>query len=122
VLRALVAFAAVVWAGCSSRACSDADDRAALHEVEVLTAEPGGAADAAERRLLARGAAAVPYLETGLYSAAPTARRRVVRVLVELGEPSVQPILDHLQRRDPDPEVRAAAGAGLARLSTPTPD
>lgn len=101
--------------GCA-RACSDADERLALREVEVLTAEPGGAADAAERRLLLRGAAAIPYLETGLYSAEPTARRRVIRVLVALGDPAARPILEHLARRDPDGETRAAAAAGLTRL------
>jgi HEAT repeat protein len=116
--RAGLSLAVLVLAvgGCGARACSDADERTVQREVEVLTAEPGGAADAAERRLLRRGAAAIPYLETGLYSAEPNARRRVIRVLVEIGDPAAAPILVHLGRRDPDPEVRAAAVRGELRL------
>jgi HEAT repeat protein len=113
-LLPLVVVAAL--AACDARACSDADDREAIHEVEVLIAEPGGAADAAERHLLARGASAIAYLETGLYSAETAARRRVIRVLVGIGDPEARPILEHLAARDPDPEVRAAAAAGLEKL------
>jgi HEAT repeat protein len=118
-MRALAPLVLALWLtvpACAPRACSDEDERTTAREVEVLTGEPGGAADSAERRLLSRGAAAIPYLETGLYSAEATARRRVVRVLVELGDPAARPILAHLARRDPDPDVRQAAEAGLATL------
>jgi HEAT repeat protein len=114
--RLIALVAALALPACAARACSDDDERTAIREIEVLTGEPGGAADAAERRLIARGAAAIPYLETGLYSAEPAARRRVVRVLVKIGDPAAAPILAHLARRDPDPDVRAAAAAGLERL------
>jgi HEAT repeat protein len=116
-----LALALALALGCEGRACSDADERGAQREVEVLTGEPGGAADAAERRLLARGAAAIPYLETGLYSTSPIARRRVVKVLVALGDPTAAPILAHLAKRDPDSDVRAAAASGLGRLTATTP-
>jgi HEAT repeat protein len=92
-----------------ARACSDEDELTMAREVEVLVGEPGAQADAAEQRLLRRGSEAIPYLETGLYSAEPAARRRVIRVLSEIGDPAADPIFDYLARRDPDPEVRLAA-------------
>jgi hypothetical protein len=101
---------------CGARACSDREERTVQAEVEVLTAEAGGMADTAERRLLARGAEAIPYLEIGLYREDPLARRRIVRTLVRLGDARARPILAHLARRDPDGDVRAAAAAGLERL------
>jgi HEAT repeat protein len=121
VRRVALALAVLATTACGARACSDLDDRTVLREVEVLTGEPGGAADAAERRLLARGGAAIAYLETGLYSAEPAARRRVIRVLVKIGDRAAAPILAHLARRDPDSDVRAAAAAGLAKLAPEEP-
>jgi HEAT repeat protein len=98
---------------CAPRACSDADERQLEHAVAALVGEPGPRADDAERLLVDRGAAAVLYLETGLYDAEPRARRRIIRTLVKIGDPSIQPILRHLAARDPDEDVRSDAAAAL---------
>ena len=106
--------ALVFLSACAPEACSDRDERRVQRWVELLTGEPGPTADAAERALIEHGVPAVQYLETGLYNAEPLARRRIVRTLVGIGDPAVLPILDHLARRDPDPDVRAAAAEGRA--------
>lgn len=71
---------------------------------------------AAEEALVAHGAGAVAVVETGLYNAEAPGRRRVIRVLVRIGDPAALPILEHLARFDPDRSVREAARRGAARL------
>ena len=106
---------------CAPSACSDEEDRRLARWVEVLVGEPGPRADAAEEALVASGAEAILYLETGLYDAEPRARRRVVKTLARIGDRAALPILDHLARRDPDESVRNAAGAARAALEGARP-
>lgn len=106
-------------AACAPPACSDAADREISHEVSLLVVDDGPVGEAAARRLARRGRSAIAVLETGLYGANPAARRRIVRVLRDIGDPEAAPILRHLSRRDPDPDVRAAASTALADLATP---
>lgn len=101
---------------CAPRACSDEEERRLGRWVEALVGEPGPRADAAEEALVASGAEAILYLETGLYDAEPRARRRVVKTLARIGDRTALPILDHLARRDPDETVRAAAAAARSAL------
>jgi HEAT repeat protein len=103
---------------CAPRACSDGDERQLERAVQALVGEPGPRADDAERLLVAVGADAVLYLETGLYDAEPRARRRIIRTLAKIGLPTVLPILRHLAARDPDADVRSDASAALAKVET----
>ncbi len=100
-------------------ACSGGMDRTIEHEVELLVGEPGRRADIAEVRLVARGKAAILFLETALYDADPAGRRRVIRTLGKIGAPEVAPILAHVAANDPDEEVRGVAASVLARLVGP---
>jgi hypothetical protein len=110
-LAAVVAMAAP---GCAS--CSDREERRLAHWVEIICGEPGPTADLAEEALVAAGAAAILYLETGLYEAEPAARGRIARVLARLRDPAARPILAHLAEHDPDPDVASEAEAGLRSL------
>lgn len=85
-------------------------------DVDLLVGQQGDLADAAEERLVARGRDAIVHLESGLYSAEPPARRRIIRALAAIGDREALPILDHLARRDPDDYTRAAAAAAAAKL------
>lgn len=100
--------------GCAS--CSDRGERRLAHWVELVAGEPGPAADAAEEALVASGHAAILYLETGLYEAEPAARSRIARVLARIADPAAAPILAHLAKHDPDPDVASEAEAGLRAL------
>lgn len=113
-----LACACALASACAPEACSDREERRLERAVELLIGEPGPTADAAERALIDSGSAAIQYLETGLYDATPRARRRIVKALVGIGDPTAVPILLHLERRDPDPDVRAAAAAGRAALTS----
>jgi HEAT repeat protein len=88
-----------------------------LREVEVLVVAEGPVAEAAAERLVRRGAEAIAVLETGLYTAEPPARRRIIRTLERIGAPEAAPVLRHLAERDPDPDVREAAGRAFASLT-----
>ena len=110
---------AAALAGCAPPACSDGGDRAGLHDVEILCKDDGALGDAAGRRLVRRGRAAIALLETGLYAAGAPARRRIVRVLGAIGSREAAPVLLHLARRDPDPDVRQAAERALGGLTHP---
>ena len=118
--RALLACTLALGA-CAPRACSDGEERQLERAVQALVGEPGPRADDAERMLVAVGADAVLYIETGLYDAEPRARRRIVRTLARIAAPTVQPILRHLAARDPDPDVRSDAEAALAQVETAAP-
>ena len=113
------AAAMLAWPACAAEACSDRDERRLARLVELVVGEPGPTADAAEAELVAAGAGAILYLETGLYDAEPSGRRRIVRALGRIEHREVIPILDHLARHDPDEDVRADAGAALGALSSP---
>jgi HEAT repeat protein len=120
--RAAISFAA--WLASTSllpacAACSDREERRLVHLVELVLAEPGPTADAAEDALVASGSAAILYVETGLYEAEPAGRRRLVRVLARIGDPAASPIFAHLAARDPDPDVRSDAAAGARALESP---
>ena len=115
ILALLALLCPLAWS-CAPSACSDAGERRMTGWVEVVTGEPGTAADQAEEALVAAGHPAILYLETGLYDAEPRARRRIVRILTRIGDPAARPILAHLARRDPDPTVREAAQAGARTL------
>lgn len=117
--RVHVLIAALALASCAPRACSDADERQLELAVQALVGEPGPRADDAERLLVERGADTVLYLETGLYDAEPRARRRIIRTLVKIADPSVHPILRHLAARDPDEDVRTEAATALTTLGAP---
>jgi len=116
---AALAAAAAVHQGCVAEACSDRDERRLARLVELVIAEPGPTADAAEQALVAAGPTAILYLETGLYDAEAAGRRRLVAVLTRIGDPAARPILAHLARRDPDPDVRGEAAAGARSLPGP---
>ena len=88
-------------------------------DVELVVSYDGRLADDASLRLGARGRDAVALLETGLYSAQPPGRRRIVRTLVLTRSPEAIPVLRHLARRDPDPGVRDEAASALTTLSRP---
>lgn len=123
-MRSRVALALVLGAvvpSCAPAACSDEDDRRLGRWVERMAGEPGPTADAAEDALVARGRDAILFLETGLYDAEPRARRRIVRALVKIGDREAAPILAHLARRDPDPDVRGDAARGIVLFETPEP-
>jgi hypothetical protein len=100
---------------CAPPACQDegGPDRRLLHDVQLLVKDDGPIGRAAAERLKARGREAIPVIETGLYQAEPPARLRIVRLLRDIGTVETRPILTHLAKHDPDPQVRDAAGAGL---------
>ncbi len=110
------AAALVALPACAADACSDRGERRLARLVELVIDEPGPTADAAEEALVAAGPAAILYLETGLYDAEPDGRRRLARILARIGDREGQPILAHLARHDPDPDVRAEAAAGARAL------
>jgi HEAT repeat protein len=85
--------------------------------VALLVGDDGPLSAAAGERLVARGRDAIPLLETGLYTTDSRARRRVVEALRRIADPEAIPILEHLARRDPDPEIREAAGRAAAALT-----
>lgn len=97
-------------------ACTSTDDQRIEHEVEVLIAEPGAAADAAEAALVSRGRAAILFLETGLWEADARGRERVLRTLEKIGDPEALPIAEYVARRDVDPEVRERAARVVRAL------
>ena len=119
-LRAVAVAVALGVTACAPPACSDAEDRAYLRDVDLVAQQEGRlAADAADR-LARAGAVAIPFIETGLYSAEAPGRRRIVRLLAAIGSAEAGPILAHLARRDPDPEVRALAQAAAGQLGKPS--
>ena len=116
--RALLVACLLALGACAPRACSDAEELQLTRAVQALVGEPGPRADDAERLLVAVGADAVLYIETGLYDAEPRARRRIVRALSRIAAPTVLPILRHLAARDPDPDVRSDASTALTQVET----
>jgi len=119
VRRWSIGCALLTLVGCAPPACSDAADRRLLAEVKLVAEDDGPLAEAASRRLVREGRAAIAPLETGLYffSAEAQGRRRIIKTLAAIGDPEARPILAHLAERDPDPDVRAAAAAGLGALT-----
>lgn len=115
-LRSLAALLALMVCGCTPHACNEEGDRQIRTEVEFLVGEAGPLADRAHVRLVERGSDAIPILETGLYQGDAAGRRRVIEVLSDIGSAAARPILEHVERRDPDPAVRAAASRALAQL------
>lgn len=109
-----LALALLALAACAG--CASDQGRRAEREVELLVGEPGPMADAAEDLLVARGRGAIVYLETGLYDADPHGRRRIIKVLVEIGDRDATPILAYLAEHDRDPAVRQAAAEGREKL------
>lgn len=89
--------------------CSSADHRSIDHEVAVLIAEPGAAADAAEAALVERGRDAILFLETGLWEADARGRQRILRTLEKIGDREALPIAEYVARHDSDPAVRERA-------------
>jgi HEAT repeat protein len=101
---------------CATEACSDRDEHRLSHLVDLVLAEPGPTADAAEEALVAAGPPAILHVETGFYDAEPSGRRRLVEVLTRIGDPAALPILAHLAATDPDPDVRSDAAGGARAL------
>jgi len=106
----------VAASACATESCSDRDERRLAGLVDLVLGEPGPTADAAEDPLVAAGAPAILYVETGLYDAESSGRRRLVRVLTRVGDRAATPILALLAERDPDPDVRSEAKAGARAL------
>jgi hypothetical protein len=67
----------------------------------------------AQRRLVERGEAALPQIETSLHAAPERGRVRLVATLGALAHPEGVPILRHLAVYDLSAEVRAASEATL---------
>jgi HEAT repeat protein len=97
--------------------CTDEDERQLSHAVDVLVEDQGRAAGEAENLIVDRGFRAIAVLETAIYNADESGRRRVVRALIRIGHPEVVPILRKLAEVDESPSVRAAAAAGVAKLA-----
>lgn len=115
--RASLLVLCLVLPACAPPACSDHEDQAMLRDVETVATTDGRPARAAGDRLAAAGRRAIPLIETGLYTAEPDGRRRLVRVLERSGSDEALPILRHLAKHDPDPDVRdLAAKASRSRL------
>jgi HEAT repeat protein len=104
-------------AACAPPACTESDERAARKDVKTLVDDDGPLAEAARARLVARGPGAIAVVETGLYSANPPARLRLVRTLAEIRSREAEPILAHLVAHDPNPDVREAAERAISSLS-----
>lgn len=102
--------------GLLTTACSRSDDNHLEVFVDALIAESDSLADKAHLALVSRGRESIVILETGLYRADPAGRRRIIRALLDIGEPEARPILAHLAEHDADPEVRDAAHRALERL------
>lgn len=114
---ALIPLAWVIGqAACANESCSDAGERRLARLVEIALAEPGPIADSAAEALVAAGSPAILHVETGLYDADAAGRVRLVRILTRIGDREAAPILALLAARDPDPDVRAEAGAGARSL------
>ena len=92
-----------------------------MADVRIVAEDDGPLADAASRRLVAAGTQSIAPLETGLYYFATEAkgRRRIVKTLAAIRDPEAAPLLRHLARRDPDPDVREAAETALRALTPP---
>jgi HEAT repeat protein len=103
----------------AAAAACDQGDRAIERDVALATGALEPAAAAAADRLVRHGRRAIAILETGLYTAEPPGRVRVVQTLVRIGDPDAVPILRLVAERDPDPGVRRAALDGIATLSPP---
>jgi len=120
VLRArwmqLAAWLMLATSACAPEACSDRAEQDTAAWVKALTAEPGDRADSAETLLVARGHAAILYLETGLYDAEPAGRARIARVLGRIGDRAARPVLEYLRQNDSDPVVRESAASALISL------
>ena len=100
---------------CAPRACDQGDEETA-RDVELMVHYEGQRARAAQARLIARGADAVPIIEAGRYQADAAGRRRIVAALARIGDPVVRPILEHMAERDSDETVRNAARSAVADL------
>jgi HEAT repeat protein len=119
VRRARIVLLLATLSGCAPPACSDEEDTVMLRDVELVAGEEGRLSRDAADRLAQAGGRAVALVETGLYAIDPAGRRRLVKVLARTGSPEARPVLEHLAARDPDPEVRAQASAGLRELGAP---
>jgi hypothetical protein len=104
-------------AGCAPPACSDDDERALRTDVGLVVQEEGSLATAAHARLVARGADAIPLVETGFYAANPAARIRLLKILAAIDSPEAQPVLVHMAKRDPDATVREVAQGAISAHS-----
>jgi hypothetical protein len=109
--------------GCTPPGCSDTEERRLLGDVRLVAEDDGPLGEAASKRLAKAGTRAIAPLETGLYffSADAEGRRRIVKTLAAIGDPEAAPLFAHLARRDPDPEVRAAAEAALRAVPLTPP-
>jgi hypothetical protein len=117
-VRPVLFFAlSLTLAACAPPACSESGERAARKYVKTIVDDDGPLAEAARDRLVARGASAIPVSETGLYSANPPARLRLVRTLDEIHSHEALPIFEHLVAHDPNPDVKDAARRAISSLS-----
>lgn len=114
--RVLIFALLVATASCAPPACTESGEREARKDVKLLVEDDGPLAEAAQGRLVERGASAIAVLETGLYAANVPARVRVVHTLQRIGSREAQPILAHLVAHDPDREVREAAEKAISSL------
>lgn len=93
--------------------CSKDNSRTIQKEVELLVGEPGLMADQAEQSLVARGLTAIPVLETGLYIGNAQGRKKIIRVLKNIGDPEGLPIIEFVAREDKESHVRDYASRVL---------
>ena len=118
-MRPVLIFAlGLTLTACAPPACSESGERAARRYVKIVVEEEDGpAAKEARARLVARGASAIPVIETGFYSANPPARVRLVRTLEEIHSHEALPIFQHLVAHDPSSDVKDAAKRAISSLS-----
>ena len=108
-------------AACAPRTCSDRDDVWLARAIEILVEDDGQGAREAHALIVDRGFEAIALLETAIYGATESGRRRVVRALVDVGHPEVVPILKKLSEVDAAESVRQEALRGLSALSARGP-
>ena len=85
-------------------------------EVGFLVEQEGEAVRPAIERVVRRGRAALPAIESALHTAPPRGRRNLIDALGALGDREAAPLLRHFARFDDDESVRAAAARTLAAL------
>ncbi|HEX2569542.1 MAG TPA: HEAT repeat domain-containing protein [Polyangia bacterium] len=89
-------------------ACRD-DPDALRGDVQIVVAHEGEMMQAATRRLVRHGVAALPPIEAALHTADESGREHLVYALREIGEAEAIPLLRHIALHDAAEGVRREA-------------
>ena len=105
---ALRSYLLLGWLVVAAPACNDADDDIRAN-VTLLCNHEGALATAAADHLARYGRRAIPTIEAAMHTATATGKKNLILALRKIGDEESVPLLGHIARFEPNPDVRREA-------------